>query len=170
MSDPPNNHSHGASRPAQRHYEVAAHPDDNPSSALLFGQGNLSIASSPNHTEPRARHRPRADGLVRGRVRQPYDPPSVSSTPSPRVSFQQRHEPVPISADRGDQSTAQPLLSPEDVFPAGDDIYDLDETLVRCQLTTRTPWIYCPPRGQQGSQGRWYYVTQGTQVGIFNEW
>ena len=52
---------------------------------------------------------------------------------------------MPISADCGDQSTMQPLLSPKDVFPSSDNIYDLDEILVHCQLATHTLWIYYPP-------------------------
>ena len=30
--------------------------------------------------------------------------------------------------------------------------------------------IHHPRRGEQGPKGRWYYITAGTQVDVFNDW
>ena len=38
-----------------------------------------------------------------------------------------------------------------------------------CSLYTEVK-IHHPRRGEQGLKGRWYYVTAGTQVGVFNDW
>lgn len=69
------------------------------------------------------------------------------------------------SIDHATRSAGQPPPSQTDAleFP------DLDESLVRCSVASKRK-IRHPPPGEQGSQGRWYFVTRGKMVGIFNEW
>ena len=50
------------------------------------------------------------------------------------------------------------------------DIYDLDASMVRRRTLGCNAVIHCPPFGEIGSQGRWYFVTCGKKVGIFNNW
>ena len=50
------------------------------------------------------------------------------------------------------------------------DIYTLDESYVRLRDEGCVQAIHTPPRGERGPLGRWYIVTIGKSVGVFNDW
>jgi hypothetical protein len=76
-----------------------------------------------------------------------------------------------VRAISGTNHDATRLAGPRPpTFETGiSDIYILDKSLVRCRTSNKCD-IHRPPRGEKGSQGRWYFVSRGTEVGIFNEW
>ena len=141
------------------------HPLENRSSVTARFSRNNTGYTGPS-LQARVTPHSRMDQSVLGNdIRSDLSPP-----PSP--TFGILVQPVPDPQARAihhtdhqtPRSVGQPPLPPQ-----ADDVYTLDECLVNCHTSSKR-LIHRPPIGKQGSQGRWYYVTRGTKVGIFNEW
>lgn len=67
------------------------------------------------------------------------------------------------------------VYDPNDPLPAQPvdigSVYKLNALLVKYRYpSSTTPTIHTSPVGTRGSKNKWYVVTIGRVVGIFNEW
>jgi hypothetical protein len=190
----PQHHHHGRSEPqrqpqyyrpsrseTQPRYHRSNYADHQRQSAQLhsavpvpsdvhLGIG-LEFGHTPNHPEPRLSH------SVHYECNAPSDYP-LSPSPSPRIpqrwqilrSASDHQEPGIDATGPGHRLPSECAPSPQRCVADNGDIYDLDVSLVKCEIPNHVPTIHCSPLGDGGSQGRWYYVSHGRKVGIFNEW
>lgn len=133
----------------------------------------LNINRPPN-SEPRVSRFARSDSVY-GRSARLESPPSPS--PSHRASIHwsirsapDRPAPEIRFAGHSHQLPPEPPTHIASGDPDLGDIYHLDASMVRLRTPNCKPKIHLPPRGVQRSQNRWYFVTCGRKVGIFNDW
>lgn len=188
-----NNSPPDAVRPHHRR-DVAPHLDLSRFSATSrISRDRPDGPSRPvlNYSEPRIRHRSHISQSDSGRsARSDFGRsaqsdfgrstrPNRSLSPSPRslrqASTQQplqpsseRHTANPTDSTRFISNCSPPPSETNDLVLG--DVFDLDESLVRCRTLGCKRTINRPERGSRGSQGRWYFACCGRKVGIFNEW
>ena len=161
-------HHHGWS--TRRDSATVAHPDD------VHPDIGPRHSRTPNRARSRMSHPER---LVHGSLTQlDYSLPTPS--PSPRAPFRASIQfgPDPQEAEimgRSRQLPSEPTATSRPTHVASgaldpSDIYSLDASMVQLRNPNCNPVIHRPPRGEMGSQRRWYFVSCGRKVGVFNEW
>ena len=87
-------------------------------------------------------------------------PPAHQRLAAPVIGQSRSHPPAEIG------EPALVIANPLDLR----DIYHLDAAYVQLRDPDCVKAIHTPPRGERGPLGRWYIVTIGKSVGVFNDW
>ena len=101
----------------------------------------------------------------------PPSPTPLSRTLSHQFLTTPTHQgpDTPVVTQSHSNPEAEPVFAVTDHVDLGD-IYHLDKSYVRLRNQGCVRAIHTPPRGQRGPKGRWYIVSSGKKVGVFNDW